>query len=59
MSITSEYSELGGEQAHSPGVWQMKYIRLTPNSVSSVVQHNAETSSQAQGTSLFTHVQER
>lgn len=49
----------GREPAQSPGVWQMQYTHLMPSSVSSVVQHNGQTSSQTQGASLFTHVQER
>lgn len=44
---------------HSLGVWQMKRIHLTLKSVSSVVEHNGQTSSLTQGTSSFTHIQER
>lgn len=30
----------GGGQEHSPRIWEIKYIHLTLNNVSSAVQHN-------------------
>lgn len=48
-----------GGANHGPGVWQMKHIHLTLRSVSSIVEHSGQTSSLTQGTSLFTHIQER
>lgn len=44
---------------HGPGVWQIKHIHLTLSSISSIVEPNGQSSSLTQGTSLFTHIQER